>query len=299
MAKARKKSDPRFVAASSKGRKKSHVRVTGTAVAHVMVTEGKNARQAVPREEHHTKGRLPGSRDPVQLVLASNKDRVPGLVPVRHSRMLESPFTFYRGTAAIQAHDLPHAPSSGIEVQCCGDAHLMNFGGYASPERQFLFDLNDFDETFPAPFEWDLKRLAASMVLAARWRSMSEDTAGDIAEATARAYRERIGESARQATLDTWYDAVTWEGIQDQVADEPNVLKDVKRLIAKAQDGPAESVFHRLTPTAGDEPRLLDQPPLLYHLPDIDLAEVAKPFLDSYAKSLREDVRSLFSRLRF
>jgi uncharacterized protein (DUF2252 family) len=153
-------------------------------------------RLTTPRQAHHTVGQLPETRDPVQLILASNRDRVTALVPVRHSRMLESPFTFYRGTASVQAYDLAHAPSSGIEVQCCGDAHLMNFGGFATPERRFIFDLNDFDETYPAPFEWDLKRLVASLVLAARW-SISESGAREIAEATARAYRERIAGSGR------------------------------------------------------------------------------------------------------
>jgi uncharacterized protein (DUF2252 family) len=294
MAKGRKL--PRFVAAS--GRSRSNLRLAGASTAEAMLAEGKMLRRTTPREAHHAVGQLPEARDPVQLILASNRDRVTALVPVRHSRMLESPFTFYRGTAAVQAYDLAHAPSSGIEVQCCGDAHLMNFGGFATPERRFIFDLNDFDETYPAPFEWDLKRLTASLVLAARWRSISESGARDIAEATARAYRERIVASASEATLDTWYASVTWEGIRDQVAGTDKILKDVDRMVAKAQDRTNESVFHRLTTTAG-EPRLLDQPPLLYHLPDVDLHSVAKPFLDTYANTLREDVRSLFSRLRF
>jgi uncharacterized protein (DUF2252 family) len=295
---ARSFETPRFVRASTKGQVRSSLRLTGQSTAMAMLAEGKTMRRRTPRKAHEAVGRLPESRDPVQLIVASNEDRVAALVPVRHTRMLESPFTFYRGTAGVQAYDLVHAPSSGIEVQCCGDAHLMNFGGFGTPERTFIFDLNDFDETYPGPFEWDLKRLSASLVLAARWRGFSEGAARDIAEATARAYRERIAASAREATLDTWYAAVTWEGIRDQVADA-KMLKGIDSIIAKAQSRTGENVFHRLTKADEGGPRILDQPPLLYHPPDIDLNGIAEPFLDLYAKTLRDDVRSLFSRLRF
>jgi len=290
---------PRFVAASGKGTGKSSLRLAGKSVASTAMGQGKALRDATPRGAHDTIGSLPATRDPVALILESNKDRVGALVPVRHSRMLESPFTFYRGTAGLQAFDLGFTPSSNIVVQCCGDAHLMNFGGFATPERRFVFDLNDFDETYPAPFEWDLKRLVPSLVLAARWRGFPEETGRDIAEAAARAYRERISASAEEATLDTWYAAVTWAGIRDQVAGDSKAAKSVDRIIAKAQDRTAENVFHKLTTSDGGDPRLLDQPPLLYHPPDIDVRKVAKPFLDAYAASLRADYRSLFSRLRF
>jgi uncharacterized protein (DUF2252 family) len=261
--------------------------------------EARALRQTTSREAHKTIGTFPATRDPVELILASNNDRVAALIPVRHTRMLESPFTFYRGTASLQAYDLAYAPASGIKVQCCGDAHLMNFGGFATPERRFIFDLNDFDETFPAPFEWDLKRLAPSMVLAARWRGFSETVAQEIAEATARAYRERILESAAGETLDTWYSTVTWKEIRGQVAGIGKAAREVDRIVSKAEDRTAENVFHKLTTAQNGEPRLLDQPPLLYHPPDIDIRAVAGSFLDGYAKTLREDYRNLFSRLRF
>jgi uncharacterized protein (DUF2252 family) len=289
----------RFVEASGEGAGKSNLRLQGASVAGTGMEQGRALRDVSPRSDHETIGTLPATRDPVALILASNKDRVEALLPVRHSRMLESPFTFYRGTAGLQAFDLGFAPSSNIVVQCCGDAHLMNFGGFATPERRFVFDLNDFDETYPAPFEWDLKRLVPSLVLAARWRGFPEETGRDIAEAAARAYRERIAASAEEATLDAWYAAVTWEGIRDQVAGDKKSAKAVDRIIAKAQDRTAENVFHKLTTSDGGDPRLLDQPPLLYHPPDIDLRKVAKPFLDAYAASLRADYQSLFARLRF
>src|SRR5262249_4576160 len=135
----------------------------------------------------------------------SNGDRVPHLVPVRITRMLESPFAFYRGSAIVQAHDLQHSPSAGIIVQSCGDCHLMNFGAFASPERTLLFDINDFDETLPAPFEWDVKRLAASFVLAGRWRQFVGDTPRGLARACVTAYREQVAKLADMTTLDVWY----------------------------------------------------------------------------------------------
>lgn len=291
--------DAELTAAGAMQRHESGARIAGNSTAQALLLEAKSLRHTSPREAHKTAGALPATRDPVGIILASNEDRIAALIPVRHTRMLESPFAFYRGTAAVQAHDLSYTPASGINVQCCGDAHLMNFGGFATPERRFIFDLNDFDETFVAPFEWDLKRLAPSMVLAARWRGFSEAVAEDIAETTARAYRESIIASAAAPTLDTWYAAVTWKDIRDQVADIKKVTREVDRIVSKAQGRTAESVYHKLTTSESGEPRLLDQPPLLYHPPDVDLRAIAGSFLDDYAKTLRADYQSLFSRLRF
>ncbi len=271
----------------------------GAATANAAREAGKARREATPRKRHAELGDLPPGRDPVAIILASDEGRVAALVPERHTRMLESPFTFYRGTAAIQARDLARAPNSGVEVQCCGDAHLLNFGGFASPERNLVFDLNDFDETHPAPFEWDLKRLSASLVLAARWRSLSEAEAGNIAEAAARSYRHRIALAAGQTTLESWYAAITWEDIRAEVEGEPRMLATVERVIAKAQTRTSESVHHRLTVTTADGLRIRDQPPLLYHLPEVDVPKVAAGFLKSYAGTLREDLRALLARLRF
>jgi hypothetical protein len=161
---------PQFVSPVEEG---AGFRLPGQSLADEARAAGKALRDRTPRQSHAELGKLPKRRDPVAMILASEVDRLKNLLPVRHSRMLESSFTFYRGAAIIQAQDLAHAPSSGIVVQCCGDAHLLNFGGFATPERKFIFDINDFDETFPAPFEWDLKRLVVSFVLAARWRRTS------------------------------------------------------------------------------------------------------------------------------
>ena len=167
---------------------------------------GKSRRVKCPRASHSNIGIGRGNkRDIVALIKASNHDRVESLIPIRHGRMLQSEFAFFRGTAALQAHDLRRAPASGIIVQACGDCHLLNFGGFASPERTLIFDINDFDETFPGPWEWDLKRLGASLVLAARDRRFSSKIADKAVAAAAQSYRERISEFAAMRVLDSWY----------------------------------------------------------------------------------------------
>ena len=153
---------------------------------------GKALREKCPRTSHRDVVLGQGERDIVKLIEASNKDRLENLIPVRHGRMVQSAFAYFRGTALIQAHDLKGTPSSGIIVHSCGDCHLMNFGGFATPERKLVFDINDFDETLPAPFEWDLKRLAASFVIAARWRGFPDDQAREMAVQTAASYRKSM-----------------------------------------------------------------------------------------------------------
>ena len=158
---------------------------------------GRQARQRSPRRSHAAWRPRDRTDDPLELLRHSNADRIPGLVPVRHGRMLQSPFAFFRGSAIIQARDLAASPVSGITVQACGDCHLMNFGGFATPERHLVFDVNDFDETFPAPWEWDLKRLAVSFVLAARDNKLSDAKARDAVMSCVRGYREHLSECAR------------------------------------------------------------------------------------------------------
>src|SRR5213595_1684674 len=154
-------------------------------------------------------------RDPIELLIQSSKDRIPNLVPIRYGRMMQSPFAFYRGAAAIMAADLALTPTAGIRVQACGDCHLMNFGGFGTPERRIIFDINDFDETLPAPWEWDLKRLVASFVLAARANGLSEAAGRDAAERCARSYRERLREAAAMSPLEAWYAHIDTEDVLD------------------------------------------------------------------------------------
>ena len=178
--------------------------------------EGKALRDAVPREDHGGWKAPKGRRDPVELVLESNEGRMPDLVPIRHGRMLQSPFAFYRGTAALMAADLAHTPVSGLRVQACGDAHLMNFGGFATPERNVIFDINDLDETLPAPWEWDLKRLTASVVVAGRHLGLRENDSVRAAGATVRAYREQMADYAFMKALEVWYDRIDLESLMER-----------------------------------------------------------------------------------
>ena len=166
---------------------------------------GEAARRRVPPSSHAGWSPRDGRRDPVELIEAQNARRDADLVPVRHGRMMASPFTFYRGAAGIMAADLDGTPTAGLEVQLCGDAHLSNFGVFASPERRLVFDINDFDETLPGPFEFDVKRLAASRTVAAYNNGFTQADAQEITRATVAAYREAMGEFAAMPTLEVWY----------------------------------------------------------------------------------------------
>jgi hypothetical protein len=182
--------------------------------------EGKSLRDAVPRAEHSGWNPPRKRRDPVELLLAQNEGRVLDLVPIRHGRMSQSPFAFYRGTAAIMAADLAHTPSSGLRVQTCGDAHLSNFGAFATPERGVIFDINDLDETLPAPWEWDVKRLTASVVLAGRHIQLKQKESARAARAAVRSYREHMAEYAFMKALDIWYDRIDLQRLLDATPNE-------------------------------------------------------------------------------
>src|SRR5216110_3249734 len=167
---------------------------------------GKALRDRVPREQHGEWKAPKNRHNPVDLVVASSKGRVPGLIPIRYGRMSVSPFTFYRGTALNMAADLAGTPYTGIRTQVCGDCHLMNFGGFATPERRVIFDINDFDETLPGPWEWDVKRLAASFEIMGRDRGFSPDDRRAVVMAGVREYRDRMRQAAGMGALDAWYD---------------------------------------------------------------------------------------------
>src|SRR5215472_6679584 len=190
------------------------------AVDHFTVAEraarGRSARAECSRSSHAAFELAP-DRDPVAILEAQAASRVPELVPVRYGRMLVSAFTFYRGAAAVMAHDLAATPRAGLRVQLCGDAHLSNVGGFASPERTLVFDLNDFDETLPGPFEWDIKRLAASFEIAGRDRDFSEAERAKAVLSTVRSYREWMRELAETRNLDVWYAHVDVEMIEQNL----------------------------------------------------------------------------------
>jgi len=262
---------------------------------------GKSLREKCLRKSHGEVVLGQGDkRDVVELIEASNEDRLENLIPIRHGRMVQSAFAYFRGTAAIQAYDLAGTPTSGIIVQACGDCHLMNFGGFATPERSLVFDINDFDETLPAPFEWDLKRLAASFVIAARWRGFNEDQARELAVQTAASYRESMRKRESAGVLEAWYSRITVADVQDLVGGSLDLSGRVKKKIAEARKQTHENVFHKLTTPSRGLPRIVDQPPLLYHIDTKELGEKAiAAFFGQYRETLAEERRILFDRFKF
>ena len=196
---------------------------------------GKALRSACPREAHATWKPAKG-RDAVGFVLEADKGRVPHLVPLRHGRMVRTPFTFYRGAALTMAADLSTTPVSGIRVQCCGDAHLCNFGGFATAERRIIFSINDLDETLPAPWEWDVKRLAASFVVACRDRGFSEGQARDSVTMCVRAYREAMREYSRMRSLELWYQSLSAETLLGEI--HPQMRKQFARASRRGGEEP-------------------------------------------------------------
>src|SRR5262245_59271822 len=227
--------------------------------------QGRQARQHCPRRSHaawNSKGR---THDPLKLLRRSNADRIPGLVPVRHGRMLQSPFAFFRGSAIIQARDLAASPVSGSIVQACGDCHLMNFGGFATPERHLVFDLNDFDETFPAPWEWDVKRLAASIAVAARHLNCSEAAAESAVRAAVASYCRMMSEYAGYKALEMWYAQIRIEDLLDFFRRDKQWVGRLKAAAAKARSRTSEHVFPKLTAITDGRRTILDNPPFIYH----------------------------------
>jgi uncharacterized protein (DUF2252 family) len=233
-------------------------------------------------------------RDVVALIKASNEGRLENLIPVRHGRMLQSPFAFFRGSAAIQAYDLDETPRSGIDVQACGDCHLLNFGGFATPERTLVFDINDFDETLLAPFEWDVKRLAASFVVAARWRGFRPAQAREIAVEAVASYRESMRSRAETGVLEAWYSRITFEDVLAMAGKDAALIGRLRKKVAQAHEQTHEHVLHKLTTPSRGLPRIVDQPPLLFHQRGAQKNVAA--FFKRYRETLPEERRVLFDR---
>jgi uncharacterized protein (DUF2252 family) len=263
---------------------------------------GKDARVAAPLESHAEFSPGPG-RDPVGLLLGQAASRVPELVPVRHGRMLVSPFTFYRGAALPMAADLAGTPASGLRVQLCGDAHLSNFGAFASPERRLVFDVNDFDETLPGPFEWDVKRLAASLAVAGRDSGFPAKDRRKIALAAAERYRTAMREFAAQPLMDVWYAHLD---IEPAVAEFRSQVKAKKfklaeKLLAKAHTSDSTKALDKLTTVAGGQRRIISTPPTIVPVEEIfaddvqaeELYQLLHTVLGKYRRSLQSDRRHL------
>jgi uncharacterized protein (DUF2252 family) len=261
------------------------------------VAAGKALRETVPREHHATWKPPAKRRDPIEVLEESNRDRLPELVPIRYGRMLRSPFTFLRGSAGLMAYDLATTPSTGLRVQACGDCHLLNFGMFATPERNLAFDINDFDETLPAPWEWDVKRLGASFAVAARDRKFSDEDAQRVAATCARAYREHLRECSKKSPLEVWYERLDVQSLIDRAPDA-KARKAREEIAAKAHQRIGEYLVPKLTTAAGGQRRLVDQPPVLFHVAEKGVEKRFREGMEDYRLSLPDSVRVLFDRYR-
>jgi len=259
---------------------------------------GKALRVTCPRESQAGFTPDAGRPDPIGLLIASSQGRIEQLVPIRYGRMLASPFAFFRGAAAIMAADLSGTPCTGLGVQACGDAHLANFGAFATPERRIVFDINDFDETFPAPWEWDLKRLAASFVIASLNNGHKPAESRAAAAAVVGFYADKLRELAAMPTLDAWYSYLDYENLVEMTADE-ELKRRRKKVLEKALLRNSAAEFVSLGHIEGGKPRIKDQPPLIYHSDvqkDPGFEQMAKDNIARYRDSLPAERRVLLDR---
>jgi uncharacterized protein (DUF2252 family) len=258
---------------------------------------GRGLREKVARKSHGP-WKAPENRpDPIQLLIESDAGRIPRLLPIRYGRMRQSPFAFLRGAAAVMAFDLAETPRTGLRVQACGDCHIMNFGAFATPERNLVFDINDFDETIPAPWEWDVKRLTVSIEVAGRSAGISSRYRERAVRAAVRSYREHLSEYATMPSLEVWYERIDFQELLDRVPG-PKTRRRDKRVSEKAR---RKIVPNNLLPSmaARDKTKIKDEPPLIYHLPvqrtRAYLRRAASIF-KRYRASLPESYRVLLDR---
>jgi len=270
---------------------------------------GKAVRAQAPRASHSTL-ETSGDRDAVEIVDADTPSRVPELVPIRYGRMLVSPFTFYRGAASLMAHDLASMPRTGLRAQLCGDAHLSNFGGFASPSRELVFDLNDFDETLPGPFEWDVKRLAASFEIAGRDRGFDGRIRRDAVLTAVRAYRESMNAFAAMNNLAVWYSRLN---VSEMLAsfrkqNDKKQAKAVKRGVAKARTTDSMQEFDKLTHEVDRQTRIISDTPMIVPIAELaeaagfDADEVVAGILElyrGYRRTLQHDRKKVLESFRY
>jgi uncharacterized protein (DUF2252 family) len=282
-----------------------------TAIPHLSVAErvarGRAARQEVPRSSHASFEPSSNRVDPVKTLERQAQTRVPELVPIRYGRMLVSPFTFYRGAAAIMSADLAATPRSGLTVQCCGDAHLSNFGVFASPERRLMFDVNDFDETLPGPWEWDVKRLAASMGIAARDNDFAVKAQDRVVLETVEEYRTAMAGFAAMNNLDVWYSHLDIEAALRELGPQlkPEQVKRTEKALTKARTKDSMSAFSKLTHVVDGESRIVAEPPLIVPIHDLvqgaerdEMFEGLHELLRSYRQTLEYDRRVLLEEFQ-
>ncbi len=260
---------------------------------------GKALRSVVPRSTHK-KWNPPVERaDPIDLLETSNSGRLVNLIPIRYGRMLKSPFAFLRGSAIVMAADLATTPTTDIRVQVCGDCHLLNFGGYATPERNLVFDLNDFDETLPnSPWEWDIKRLATSIVLAGRHIKISASDCLTAASTATRFYREHMNKYSQMSAFEVWYSRID-ANVLREFASLPDHRQRIEKYVDKALTRTSAGAMPKLTEIVNHQWRIVDNPPLMYHLRPGDLLEEeVESVAQRYLQTLRDDLHVLLDRFR-
>ncbi len=259
---------------------------------------GKALRQQVPRAWHAAWEPAPDRRDPIAILQEQAESRLPDLVPIRHGRMASSPFAFFRGAAAVMAADLSTTPATGIQVQACGDAHLVNFGIFATPERHLVFDVNDFDETLPGPWEWDLKRLGASIAVASRENGCNRDDGDAAVMSAADAYRQRMYQLATMRTLDVWYSQVDVDEVLTmvQAIEGPPLGQMAEKTIAKARTHDTLAAVAKLTEMVDGQRRITDHPPLIDHIALANAANQIRMLYEGYLASLSPELQMLMNR---
>lgn len=271
---------------------------------------GKAARKRVPRSEQARFDPPADRPDPIDLLESQSATRLQPLIPIRYGRMMETAFTFYRGAALVMASDLAGTPNSGLRVQACGDAHLMNFGGFASPERALIFDINDFDETNPGPWEWDLKRLTASLEVAARDRGFTDSERRGILLATTRQYRDTMAQFAGMTQLDIWYARIDIDTLVNTFAKQATKqgVRRARKSIAKAKSRDSVQAFTKFTSVVDGERRIVSSPPLIVNVRDLitqddidgdQVMQTISSVLRSYRTTLQSDRRHLLEQFEF
>jgi uncharacterized protein (DUF2252 family) len=304
----RRSSSPTLVAPTGPSRRYRAARTVAHLTPEERAARGRAARTEVPRTSHGVFAPSAGRPDPVALLEEQAKTRVPELVPIRHGRMLVSPFTFFRGAALVMAADLASTPTSGMHAQLCGDAHLSNFGVFASPERRMVFDANDFDETLPGPWEWDLKRLVASFAVAGRENGFSPRDRKQIEMAAASAYRTWMARFATMSNLEVWYSHVEVEGLLPQIrkALPADRVKLLEQTLTKARTRDNLQALSKLAQIVDGAPRIVSDPPLVVPInelfPEAQAAEIQKGLLEivrGYRSTLSSDRRMLLEGYRF
>jgi uncharacterized protein (DUF2252 family) len=264
--------------------------------------DGKSLRANCPRGAHAGWKAPADRRDPVDLLTESSAGRLPQLVPIRYGRMMLSPYTFFRGAAAIMAADLSRTPAAGISVQSCGDCHLMNFGGFATPERNIAFDINDFDETLPAPWEWDLKRLATSFVVAAFDNGLAKAEARDLAVRVTTRYREHLRDYAQLGVLQRWYARIDTDDLIATLLSKKGKAFVRAQVDRAASRSVLEDDFPKLASLEGGKPRIKDNPPLIFHQTSLKSQEYlrfVKSAFHRYRSSLSEERKALLDQFEF